>query len=306
VGSLAAIGGATWWAATSNRRSARWLRTLVEDSRRAILPAPSQIAISKWRDNAITVGWLGHATLLINFYGTWILTDPVFGDRCGIWTGLGTIGPKRYISPAVAIRELPPIDFVLLSHAHMDHLDTPSLRKIKPRQGYITARLTSDLLPDKSREICELSWGEKKRLKAQQGEVEFEAFEVNHWGQRWPSELERGYNGYIIRREGKSILFGGDTAYTTSFKEIRGKGPFEAAIMPIGAYRPWIRNHCDPEQAVQMANEAGAKYLVPVHHQTWKLSHEPMDEPMQRFEAALSAEPERIGLRRVGEKLALT
>src|SRR2546427_6836363 len=72
----------------------------------------------------------------------------------------------------------------------------------------------------------------------------------------WPSELNRGYNGYVLRREGKAILFGGDTAETPLFTALRSRGPFEAAIMPIGAYRPWIWNHCTPEQAVRMANRS--------------------------------------------------
>jgi L-ascorbate metabolism protein UlaG (beta-lactamase superfamily) len=105
----------------------------------------------------------------------------------------------------------------------------------------------------------------------------------------------------VLRREGKAILFGGDTANTKSFTELRARGPFEAAIMPIAAYQPYIWNHCTPEQAVEMANAAGAKYVVPVHHSTFKLSHEPLNEPMERLQGALAMEPERIAFRRVGE-----
>ena len=99
------------------------------------------------------------------------------------------------------------------------------------------------------------------------------------------------------------ILFGGDTARTELFAVLRSRGPFDAAIMPIGAYRPWIWNHCTPEEAVEMANAARAKYIVPVHHQTFKLSEEPLNEPIERFEEALAKEPERIGLKRVGESV---
>ena len=121
------------------------------------------------------------------------------------------------------------------------------------------------------------------------------------WGQRWPSEMSRGYNGYVLRREGKAILFAGDTAHTPLFAELRSRGPFEAAIMPIGAYQPWIWNHCSPEQALAMANAARARYLVPVHHQTFRLSEEPMGEPIERLAAALEHEPERLALRKIGE-----
>jgi L-ascorbate metabolism protein UlaG (beta-lactamase superfamily) len=104
-----------------------------------------------------------------------------------------------------------------------------------------------------------------------------------------------------LRREGKAIIFGGDTARTPALGELRSRGPFELAIMPIGAYRPWIWNHCTPEEAVEMASAAGAKYIVPVHHQTFQLSDEPQLEPIQRLEAALKHEPERLALRRIGE-----
>lgn len=100
--------------------------------------------------------------------------------------------------------------------------------------------------------------------RTKRGELTVEAFEVKHWGQRWPSKLERGYNGYVLRREGKAILFGGDTAHTESFAELRSRGPFAAAIMPIAAFQPYIWNHCTPGQAVEMANAAGAKFVVPV------------------------------------------
>ena len=122
---------------------------------------------------------------------------------------------------------------------------------------------------------------------------------MQHWGQRWPSELARGYNGYILSREGKHLLFGGDTAWTPLFRAVRGE--YEAAIMPIGAYDPWIQSHCTPEQALEMVNLAGARYIVPVHHQTFRLSRERMLEPIERLTAALSGERERLGLQSVGE-----
>jgi L-ascorbate metabolism protein UlaG (beta-lactamase superfamily) len=138
-------------------------------------------------------------------------------------------------------------------------------------------------------------------LRCANGDLQVEAFEVKHWGQRWPSEVPRGYNGYLLRREGKVLLFGGDTAHTPLFASLRSRGPFEVAIMPIGSYRPWIMNHCTPEEALDMANAAGAQYLIPVHHQTFCLSEEPMREPIERLEEALQSERERLALRRAGE-----
>jgi L-ascorbate metabolism protein UlaG (beta-lactamase superfamily) len=91
-----------------------------------------------------------------------------------------------------------------------------------------------------------------------------------------------------------------------TFRDLRSKGPFAAAIMPIGAYRPWIWNHCSPEEAWRMANDAGAQYIVPVHHQTFVLSQEPLAEPLERLEAAADGERERLGVREIGETLSLT
>ena len=110
-----------------------------------------------------------------------------------------------------------------------------------------------------------------------------------------------GYNGYIIEREGRRLLIGGDTAATPVFADHRRHGPFEAAVMPVGAYDPWIRNHCTPEQAVQMADAAGARLFVPVHHQSFQLSREPFLEPIERTQTALSAEADRLALREIGE-----
>jgi L-ascorbate metabolism protein UlaG (beta-lactamase superfamily) len=265
-------------------------------------PAPFKPDFSQWSDNEITLAWLGHATVLINFYGLTILTDPALGKRVGISLGLGTAGPKRYIAPALSVKHLPPIDVVLLSHAHMDHMDIPTLQRLNPKPFTVTATMTRDVLKGTGlRQITELRWNERAVFQGRNGKLEIEAFEVKHWGQRWPSELDRGYNGYILRREGKSILFGGDTAHTPLFSQVRSRGPFHAGIMPIGAYQPWIRNHCTPEQALEMANQAGAQYLVPVHHQTFRLSEEPMNEPIERFTAALDREPQRLAIRQVGE-----
>ena len=103
----------------------------------------------------------------------------------------------------------------------------------------------------------------------------------------------------------RRIIFAGDTALTNSFAELRDDRPYDLAILGIGAYQPWIRSHCTPEQAIAMANMAGARYIMPVHHQTFKLSFEPFREPIERFTAALADEPERIALREIGETFVL-
>jgi L-ascorbate metabolism protein UlaG (beta-lactamase superfamily) len=231
-----------------------------------------------------------------------ILTDPVLCSRIGFSLGLGTLGPKRFVAPALNVHELPPIDVLLLSHAHMDHMDLPTLRRIPKPTFTVTAKDTGDVLAGTGlKHITELAWNDRTVFRNSQGALHIEAIEVKHWGERWPSERPRGYNGYVLRREGKAILFGGDTALTPTVGQIKSRGPFEIAIMPIGAYRPWIRNHCTPEQALEMANAAGSKYILPVHHQTFRLSEEPRTEPIERLQAALTREPERLALRQIGE-----
>ena len=216
-------------------------------------------------------------------------------------SGLATAGPKRYIAPALRASELPPIDVLLLSHAHMDHTDLPTLRRFPRSTFTVSAKLTQDLLASaRLKRSTELGWGERTTFANSKGDLQITAVQVKHWGQRWPSELERGYNGYVLRREDKTILFAGDTAQTPLLAECRSHGPFAAAIMPIGAYRPWIWNHCTPEQALSMANAAGAGYILPVHHQTFKLSDEPMTEPIERLKLALEHEPERLAISEIG------
>lgn len=307
---------------TLPRTELKQLLTILRDYRRCIAPAPCRPDPSAWLDADVTAAWLGHSTVLINFYGVTILTDPILSARAGIDLGLLTLGPKRYVAPALRFRELPPIDLILLSHAHMDHFDLPTLRRFDRRPLVVTARGTSDLL-SKTRlrqHVNEMSWGERLRLKfsrtqailaVDSGEVQIEAFEVRHWGARMRTDDFRGYNGYVIRRHGAAILFAGDTAFTPRFQRLRGRGNgghnglYDLAIMPIAAYDPWINSHCTPEQAVEMADMAGARFILPVHHQTFRLSREPFEEPIRRLGQTLKHDPQRIAVRRVGETFRL-
>jgi L-ascorbate metabolism protein UlaG (beta-lactamase superfamily) len=109
----------------------------------------------------------------------------------------------------------------------------------------------------------------------------------------------------VVEREGRRLLIGGDTAITPLFRDHRRLGPFDAAVMPIGAYDPWIRNHCTPEQAVAMADAAGARLFVPVHHQSFQLSSEPFLEPIERAQEALAQEQDRLALREIGQTIVI-
>jgi L-ascorbate metabolism protein UlaG (beta-lactamase superfamily) len=185
----------------------------------------------------------------------------------------------------------------------MDHLDRPSLRKLENlKTTVITAVGTSDLLRVKRYQaVHELRWGESRQV----GPANVRAFEVKHWGARTGTDVHRGYNGYLIEAGRRRIVFGGDTAYTDLFRKVRSANPVDLAIMPIGAYDPWINAHCNPEQALAMANQAGAEFLLPVHQRTFKLSNEPYEEPMERLLLASGSAEERIALREIGEEFHL-
>jgi len=304
AGAAAAV--STAWLGLSQSRLARVARQIARDTVRDPAPAPSRPTPATWDDHRITFAWLGHATVLINFYGVRILTDPALSERVGIHAGLVTLGPKRYVAPALRFDQLPPIDLVLLSHAHMDHMDLPTLAQFSAEQTVITARDTTEILkPTGLNSITELDWNDATTLKTRRGEIRVEAFEVKHWGRRYPNDRPRGYNGYVLRREGRSLLFGGDTAMTPLFRNLRGSGPYAAAIMPVGAYNPWIHAHCTPEEALHMADDAGAQLVAPIHHATFQLSDEPMTEPLERFEKALEPERDRLALRAIGETAVL-
>jgi len=280
------------------------VRGLVGEARRKVLKPDSVPSPESWDSNQITAAWLGHSTVLLNFYGLTILTDPLLGKRAGADTLVGTVGVKRLVAPALKARELPAIDLVLLSHAHMDHLNPATIRSLPGDPRAITAHATDDLLADCGlHSIDTLRWGESVRISTEHGAVNVEAFQVKHWGARWKLDKFRGYNGYIVEREGKKIIFGGDTAWTPTFRPLRSRGPFEMALMPIGAYNPWLCSHCTPEQAVQMANDAGAKHFLPMHFKTFPFGREGVLEPMERLENAI--EPERIGWRDVGQTFSV-
>src|SRR5471032_1764836 len=201
--------------------------------RTAVLPAPEHPNPKAWGDRGLYAAWLGHSTVLLKIDGVTILTDPVFSLRAGIGLGpvtLGlTLGLKRLVAPALTVPELPKIDLILLSHAHMDHFDLPSLRRLARRgTAVVTAAKTGDLLPaDAYQGVRELGWGERAAV----GPLAIRAFQVNHWGARMRSDTYRGYNGYTIEDGRYRVLFGGDTAITAAFRGLKGSRPFDLAIM---------------------------------------------------------------------------
>jgi L-ascorbate metabolism protein UlaG (beta-lactamase superfamily) len=281
----------------------QFLKRVRNERRRPIEPAPFVPNPAAWPDRGLHAAWLGHSTVLIKVDGFTILTDPVLGQRCGVRMGPVTVGLKRMVAPAMLRSELPLIDLILLSHAHFDHFDLPTLRSLE-RSGavVVTARNTSDLLRVKRyKAVHELGWGERVRV----GPVSILGIRVNHWGARLRTDVHRGFNGYLIETRRHRIVFGGDTAFTDTFRSIRASRPVDLAILPIGAYDPWIRVHCSPEQAWRMAADCGAEHALPVHHQTFRLSREPYLEPVERLLEAAGNHSERVVATRIGQEWSL-
>jgi len=256
-----------------------------------------------WSDGGITVTWIGHSTFLINLEGTTILADPVFSDKVGVsLLGLTTVGIRRFVPPALKIAELPPLDLILVSHAHMDHYDIPSLRKLPRGVPTILARDTTEFMGDLGyTQLQELDWGQTAAVAG----VRIEAVPAKHWGRRYPWDRDRGYNGLLLTKGKRSVLFGGDTAYTERLPAATNGRPLDVAILPIGGYNPYIANHASPEQAWDLFHEMRARYLIPMHWRTFRMSHERPFEPYERLTTAQNSSARRIALHNIGETWSL-
>jgi L-ascorbate metabolism protein UlaG (beta-lactamase superfamily) len=251
--------------------------------------------LSRWDSHELAAAWIGHATILLRIGGKTILTDPVMSNRIGVGMGLITGGPRRHIAAALSVPQLPPLDLILISHAHFDHLDRPTLQRLPKHVPIVTAHHTSDLIRDLGfTNVSELRWGEQLEI----GELQFTAQEVRHWGARTFYDRHRGFNGYVIQSANRRILYAGDTAFCDHFKPVK---KVDLAIFGIGAYDPFIAAHANPEQVWQMADHVRADFLLPMHHSTFKLSHEPMHEPIERLLAAAGNDQSRVVIRDVGD-----
>jgi L-ascorbate metabolism protein UlaG (beta-lactamase superfamily) len=260
----------------------------------------------QWSNDELTMAWLGHSMVLINFYGTWILTDPAFSERVGISVlGLLTVGPRRMVTCPLEPNELPPIDLLLISHAHMDHTDIPSLKKLRNARHAIVAFNTMGVYKEvKLRDVRHLDWGDTINYP-DLGDLRVEALEVKHAGWRMPWDPCRSrnepngfsYNGYLLEKknalgETHSLVFAGDTGYTPAFKALgdrfRNEGrEIDIALMPIGAYNPWIEARCNPEQAWRMTQEMNARKILPIHWNTYMQSSEARFEPIEWLRSAV-------------------
>jgi len=251
-----------------------------------------------WPHDRITVSNLGHATLLMNFLGVRVITDPSLFERVGLAFGsILTIGPKRMSPPPLAPAELQDVQLLLITHAHMDHLDVRSLEAL-PKTATVVAceKCSSIIAPLGFSDVRELRWGESTEFSG----LKITAMGARHWGKRWPPYgMNYGFDSFVLEKDGHRMLLACDSTYTDLFGALASNPP-EVAVFSIGAYDPWIWNHANPEQVWSMFQQTGATYLLPIHWGTFRLGKEPMDAPMIRLIAAAGPESDRIVLREIG------
>ena len=263
------------------RRKAKQFGKLVRHSAMTRRTGVSRLPVLV-KSGRLGITFIGHSSFFLQIGGKNIVIDPNFARWLFVL--------KRLRRPGVRIMDLPPIDAVLVTHAHFDHLHRPSLRAIARatrrqsgrRPTIIVPQHLKDLVFDLGYEdVVELRWWEATKL----GGVSITHTPSNHWGARIIRDLHRGFGGYVLQSKNHSVYHAGDTAYFEGFSEIGKRLHPEIALLPIGAYDPpsFRAVHTSPEDAVQAFVDLKADYMIPMHFGTFKLSHEPMEEPVQRL-----------------------
>ena len=240
--------------------------------------------------------WLSHASFLVSLGGKRILIDPVFGNIPFY---------KRYTPFPYAVEELLPVDYLLVSHTHYDHFDVPSLKALAKKSNFtaVLPLCMGALLSKKvaQRAVYELDWYEIYEAEG----LKITLVPAKHWGRRGAFDTNTVlWGGYILEYAGKTIYFAGDTAYGSHFKEIGERFRIDVALLPIGAYEPshiMKHNHLDPDEAYLAFADLGAKEMIPMHYGTFKLTDEPMAEPLQRIGKISSMKKGKICCLDVGE-----
>ncbi|HET7752086.1 MAG TPA: MBL fold metallo-hydrolase [Terriglobales bacterium] len=239
-------------------------------------------------DGQLGLTFIGHSSFFLQIAGQRVLVDPNFARWLFVL--------KRLRRPGLQIRDLPPIDVVMVTHAHFDHLHRPSLRAIaratRRRRGsgpvIVIPSHVHDLVADLGfSKIVELDWWQQYRHSG----LTVSSVPSRHWGARIIKDAHRGYGGYVLEGKHHSVYHAGDTAYFSGFREIGRKFGPELALLPIGAYNPpAFRNvHASPADAVRAFLDLRSRWMVPMHYGTFRLSHEPIDEPLQLLEKEAQA-----------------
>jgi N-acyl-phosphatidylethanolamine-hydrolysing phospholipase D len=256
------------------------------------------------RSHQPRVTWLGHSTCLIQHQGLNILTDPVFSDRAGP----GGLGPRRFSPPAVDAEDLPPIDLVVISHNHYDHLDKALVRTLGDGPVWLVPMglegwfVQQGIAPGR---VMAMNWFESASLKG----IEIIATPVQHWSRRGLFDTNRTlWNGWRLNFDDFSVWFAGDTGYHAfPFEETRRRlGPVDLALIPVGAYEPrsFMKNsHVNPEEAVQVFMDVQARQAIGIHWGTFVLTSEPPTDPPKRLvraRAAAGLAPDRFMLLPLG------
>lgn len=223
----------------------------------------------------IEVVWIGHASFLVRTPDFNALIDPVWAK----W-----MGPlKRHRDPGIDIGHLPPIDLILITHAHFDHLCRMSLKRIVDgSQTVLVPRGVGKVL--KKLDIANLhEMSDWEDFSFRDSVIHFTP--AHHWGARYIHDNHKGFGGYVIESPGHTVYHSGDSAYFEGFTEIGKRHPIDTALLPIGAYDcPSGREvHMNPEEAVQAFFDLGAKKMIPMHHATFPISNEHREEPLIRL-----------------------
>ncbi len=228
----------------------------------------------KLEEGQLCITWIGHASFLVQTAKHNILIDPNWAN----W--LMVI--RRLKHAGIALDHLPEIDLILITHAHFDHLDRRTLRKLAARQPIIVPTGVGNLVHDLGFErIHEMAWWDSMSFR----KLQITFVPAKHWGARTVTDKNRGYGGYVMSFQGRSVYHCGDTAYFDGFPEIGERCQPEIVLMPIGAYdNPSGRDHhISPEKAALAFTEMKGKILVPMHFGTFRMSYEKQHEPPQRL-----------------------